>query len=141
MIVLLSIFPIFLWTFIHPQGHKLLRNPANYIAILVLTLALLIASATSFECNLKAFEKRNILAPISLLAFLFLYKLCDKLCIKKYGRHMFFSVRYNSVWQDGESDESTFFESILQMLLIFAPLLVWQGLSWLILQCIDKYNC
>ncbi len=141
MIVFLSLFPIFLSTIIYPPSHRILRRKWNYILVLIMALALLALSLFLYRCNAKVIDKRNLLAPISLLTYLIFHKIFDEICLKKYQRNMFFFSKGGKFWGNEESRESTFFEAVLQFLLIVLSFFAWLEIGPIIISILDKYNC
>ncbi|MEK8181246.1 hypothetical protein WMW71_12915 [Flavobacterium buctense] len=125
MTVFISFFAIFVPTLIFPQSHKILRNKSNYIAILVMCIVLLILSINALTITSTELEKQNALSPICPIVFLLLYKVFDKVCLKKYGRNMYFHIKHNYFWEDGESEEATWLEFLLQFSLLIIPFMFW----------------
>ena len=112
-----------------PPTHKILRNKSTYIVILFMWFVILIISIKTLTHNSTESEKQFALSPICPLLFLMLYKVFDKVCLKRYGRNIYFQLEYNRFWEDDEADEATFLELLLQYSLLIIPLTFWWKIS------------
>jgi hypothetical protein len=70
------------------------------------------------------------------IIYLVIYKNFDNIILKKYNRHLIYTVKYNVVWVDDESEESL--DNLFEFLLIMVPILIPWGLSFLILKYSTK---
>jgi|SRR6218665_878561 len=114
----------FLWTIfaIYPPLHKVLRRRKNYNIFLVISIVLPIISLLSYDENNPNDHINMIFLSLLLLLFMILYKYFDAYIFKNYGRNLYLSVRYNSLWNDDESDQQTGVELLFQIMLLVAPL-------------------
>ncbi|WP_316832861.1 hypothetical protein [Pedobacter aquatilis] len=133
----------FIWaiTIVHPPWHKILRRKQIFKTLFLASIISSGLCIVLYKGDLEKSEKTLVFGSFYLLIFLIFYKLVDNYILKKFNRHLYFSVKYNSVWNDEESDISTSLESLFQFFLVIIPLLFCWFLSWLILDFLPHYCC
>lgn len=62
-----------------------------------------------------------------------MYKCCDDYILKKYNRNLYFKRRYNTIWNDIESNEAQSIDEWFQYGLAILPLIFCQILKYIIL--------
>jgi len=128
ILLILSMFFIFIPTMIYPLSHKILQNKISYQVALIFAIVLPLMSLYIFNSSLDVTEKINSLISLSPITFLIFYKQFDQIILKRYNRHIYFSMKYSI---SKESKEATWLEWFFQMLLLFIPFL-WIGIGILI---------
>ncbi|AKQ45871.1 hypothetical protein TH63_09810 [Rufibacter radiotolerans] len=128
MMLFLALFFVWIPTFVVPPTHKYLRNNTVYICCIIVAISIFGWSLENYSPNLPQIEKSHMPLYISPLVFLILYKLFDNIIQKRLERHMYFRMKYMS---NKESEEQTWFEWLLQMVLGFVPLIC--GAIWLLI--------
>jgi len=127
MLLYLAFFFVWIPTFIVPPTHKYLRNNIVYICCMIMAILIFGLPVINYSENLSPIEKSHISLYTSPLVFLVLYKAFDKIVQRRLGRHMYFWMKY---LRNKESVEQTWFEWLLQMVLVFVPLIC--GAIWLL---------
>ena len=132
-----------LWSIIliYPPWHKVLRRELVYKTFLIISIIFSIISFCSYHSEMARNEKDMVFGASSLLLFLVFYKWCENYILKKYDRHLYFYVKYNTVWKDEESDHSTGIEFIMQFSLLLIPFIICWSLSYLFFEFLPKYSC
>jgi predicted neutral ceramidase superfamily lipid hydrolase len=133
IILILSI--IFMWApMLRPPVHKILRNRKTYTGFMYFSVLLPIISFATWNIDLSEKEKSSAFMAFYPIIYLFVYKIFDNIILKKYNRHLIYTVQYNVVWVDDESDNAKSLDNLFEFLLIMVPILIPWGLSFLILQ-------
>ena len=127
MMLFLALFFVWIPTFIVPPTHKYLRNKIVYICCIVVAILIFSLSVANYSQNISPIEKSHIPLYISPLVFLILYKIFDMIVQRRLNRHMYFWMKY---MRNKESLEQTRFEWLLQMVLVFVPMIC--GAIWLL---------
>lgn len=126
-------------TVLYPPLHKILRDQKTYKSIFYFTIFLPIISILLLLFDSADIENHNSFISFSPLFFLLLYKYYDRIILSKYGRHIYFFVRFNhSLYSDDESDKTTSLELWLGISLTIFPFLMSAGINYLILDLICK---
>lgn len=123
----------FIWTItlVYPPLHKILRKEKVFIFLIILSLVIPLINFICYNESLPDNIKSLILWSFQLFIFLVEYKYFDNYMLKKYNRHLYFNVMYNSFWQDEESDKVICIEDLFWFLLISVPLAISFCLVWL----------
>jgi len=126
----------FLWVIfaIYPPLHKILRKQKTYLTFWILSIVFPIISFLSYDENKRRNEKDIIFCSLILLIFMILYRYFNMYILKKYGRNLYLSINYNSVWRDDESDDQTTLELLFQVLLLVVPLSFSYFLSYIFIE-------
>jgi len=106
-----------------PHTLRFLRISRIYYQILILCFILfLVGIGLQFQQKWNYDERRLLFYPLYSIVFLALYKLSDKIILKKLNRHMY----YLTMWQirDEESAKSTLFENVMQIIIVFVSVYV-----------------
>lgn len=122
----IALFLVWAPTFIVPPIHKYLRNRIVFICYIVIGVLISGIYTANYVHNLSTLEKSHAPFYISPLVFVILYKVFDMIVQRKLNRHMYFNTRYAT---NKESLEQTTLEWLLQLILIFVPLIC--GAIWL----------
>ena len=137
IILIISFAFIFIPT-LYPPIHKILRIQKTFKSILYFTILLPIISILFVLAGFTDFEN-SFFISFSPLFFLIFYKYYDGIILRKYGRHIYFFVRFNhSIYSDDESDETTSLEVWLGITLTIFPLLMSFMMKYLIIDLICK---
>ncbi len=107
---------IILWAY--PIKLKIFRDEIFYKRALILFSCQLIIGFVllHFDKSYRVDERHNLLIPLWSVTFLLLYKIANKLIYKKYGRPMYYGMRYSN---DEESQKATFIEVLIQGIIMF----------------------
>ncbi len=132
----------FIWfvTFVHPPAHRILREKKTYNLFLCFSVLSPIISITAYNPQMLQNRKETLFISLYLLFFLLIYKYCDTYILRKYGRNLYFKKKYNTVWNDQESDEAQSLDEWFQYCLAIIPLILCYILKYLILDIILSYN-
>lgn len=133
---ILSFAFIWLIALLYPPLHKILRNKKTYFGLLFFSILLTFSSIFFYEDDIFHNKTHTLQLSSCLLFFLILYKICDNVILKKYDRHMYFSIKYNSIWNDDESDHTQMLDGLFQFLLSIVPLILSWGFGSLLLKII-----
>lgn len=130
----------FIWfvTFVHPPTHRILRAKKTYNLFLYFSILSPIISIIIFNSQMLQNRKETLFLSLYLLFFLLMYKYCDDYIFKKYNRNLYFKRRYNTVWNDIESDEAKSIDEWFQYGLAILPLIFCYLLKYIILDVIIK---
>lgn len=133
--IIFAISFIYIWiiVFIYPPWHKVLRTANVYKTLLVTSILLSLLSFLSYDPAMEKSEKDMVFAASHLMLFLILYKVYDNYLLRIQKRHIFFYVKFNSVWKDNESDASSFVEGLMQFSLVIIPLVVCYFFRWIVI--------
>ena len=101
------------------------------------SILLPIISFATWNIDLPENEKSSAFMAFYPIIYLVMYKIFDNIILKKYNRHLIYTVKYNVLWVDDESDNAKSLDNLFEFLLIMVPILIPWGLSFLIL----KYCC
>jgi hypothetical protein len=125
---------------IFPSTHKVLRKQKEFKYILFFAISLPVFSISLLIFDPDEIENHNSFMSLSPLFFILLYKYYDNIILRKYGRHIYFFIRYNhALYSDDESDESTSLKLWLQLSLTIFPFLLSAFINFIILDLIYKY--
>lgn len=125
IVIFISFFFVFIPTMIFPITHKVLRNKKVYFLILISTILFAFFSLFVLEDNpYNKFEKGNKLVALSPLTFVILYRFGNSISQYLYKRPIYFSSGTYNIFHDNESNQSTWLELLIQMILFFIPF-IW----------------
>ncbi|NDK56665.1 hypothetical protein [Pontibacter fetidus] len=127
MMLFLTLFFVWIPTFIAPPTHKYLRNNIVYACCTIVAILIFGWSIANYNQTTSPIEKSHIPLYVSPIVFLILYKVFDNIVQRRLGRHIYFWMKF---MRNKESVEQTFFEWLLQMVLVFVPLIC--GAIWLL---------
>ncbi len=131
---------IFTFAFIlHPPWHKSFRNEKTYNYFLYFSVILPIVALLTLFGKVEN-QKISVVITFYPIIFLLLYKYFDNRILKKYNRHLIFTVKYNVVWKDDESDYATSTDNWYHLLVCLIPIFLPYGIGWIIFEII-KYCC
>lgn len=130
----------FIWfvIFVHPPAHRILREKKTYNLFLYFSILSPIFSIIAYNSEMLQNRKETLFISLYLLFFLLMYKCCDNYILKKYRHNIYFKRKYNTVWNDPESDEAQSLEEWFQFGLVIIPLILCYILKYLILDIIFK---
>jgi hypothetical protein len=122
---------VFSWAtvLVYPPLHRILRNKIIFYTLFLIATFLCIISFLLYDSMITKVDKQMSIASLYSIIFLVLYKIYNNLVLNKNGRNIYFYIKYNSVWGDGESDEATGFENLLQFSLLFIPNISLLGIN------------
>jgi len=128
----------FIWyvTLIYPPAHRILRDIKTYRILFFFSMLLPILAIIAFNNQMLHNRKETSFLSLYLLIFLLIYKHLDNYILKRNGRNLYFTIKYNSVWNDEESDEATSIEGWFQFILTIFPLLLCYFLKYIVLDVI-----
>lgn len=115
---------------IYPPSHKLLRDKAIFMFMVILAMLIAITTGFLFDSTLTETQKINCLVSLSPITFLILYKELDNISLSKYGRNIYFTMKFGNYISDEETAVATWFEYFLQMVLLLLPMF-WIGIGML----------
>ncbi|WP_428231463.1 hypothetical protein [Flavobacterium sp.] len=130
----------FIWyiTLVYPPAHRILRNKKTYNLFLYFSILSPILSIIAYNNGMLQNRKETSFLSLYFLIFLIMYKYFDNYILKKNGRNLYFKIKYNTVWNDEESDKTTSIEEWFQISLTILPLLLCYFLKYIILDIIIK---
>jgi hypothetical protein len=130
----------FVWfvTFIYPPAHKILRDKKNYSRLFYFSILSIMFSIIVYNNEMAQNRKETSFLAMYLFFFLLIYRYFDNYIIKRNGRNLYFKIKYNSVWDNEESYETTSLEEWFQFTLAILPLLLCYILKFIILDLIIK---
>lgn len=133
LLLFISLFFTFIPTVIYPPSHKILRDKAIFMFMVIVAILIAITTGFLFNSTLTETQKINCLVSLSPITFLILYKEFDNISLSKYGRNIYFTMKYGSYISDRETSIATCFEYFLQMILCSIPFF-WIGIGILMLK-------
>jgi hypothetical protein len=133
--IILALSIIFMWApMLRPPVHKILRNRKTYAGFMYFSILLPIISFATWNIDLSENDKSSTFMAFYPIIYLVIYKNFDNIILKKYNRHLIYTVKYNVVWVDDESENAKSLDNLFEFLLIMVPILIPWGLSFLILK-------
>jgi hypothetical protein len=120
---------------LRPPVHKILRNRKTYAGFMCFSILLPIISFVTWNIDLPENEKSSAFMAFYPIIYLVMYNIFDNLILKKYNRHLIYTVKYNVIRVDDESDNAKSLDNLFEFLLVMVPLLIPWGISLLIKYC------
>lgn len=120
LFILVCLFFTPTFTLFAPMTHKIFRNTSVYFYFMLFSFSLVVIFIFKLNTLANSDKTLYLASCLSPITFLLLYKLFNKIINLKYGRPIYFYVNYIS-YKDGESENATGIERVLQMILLIIP--------------------
>ncbi|KOP37731.1 hypothetical protein DBB36_19170 [Flavobacterium sp. WLB] len=120
-------------TLIYPPAHVILRKKKNYNRLFYFSILSVLLSILVYNNEMPQNRKETSFLALYLLFFLLMYRYFDNYILKRNNRNLYFKIKYNSVWNNEESDEATSIEEWFQFSLTILPIILCYALKYLVL--------